>query len=137
VQGTNPPRLRITSYGLNQYVTSKPPFDPANPNAKKTDKVHLIKNPVATVQWVTMAYTGEFAGSDHVHASDWWIDESLPEAPAQLASTQMQTNSVSGAVGTPEARSNYGYLDGHVTPDPFAELYHTPQRNRFDPRFAN
>ena len=134
--GTSPPRLRISSYGLNEFVTPKPPFDPANPGAKKHDKVHLIKNPVATVQWVTMAYGGEFAASDHVHASDWWIDESLPEAPAQLASTQVQTSSVGGAVGTPEARSNYGYLDGHVTADPFADMYHTPTNNRFDPRFA-
>ncbi|MFM9957405.1 MAG: prepilin-type N-terminal cleavage/methylation domain-containing protein [Phycisphaerales bacterium] len=136
VAGTNPARYRISSYGLNEYVTPKPPFDPADANPKKFDKIHLIRNATGTVQWVVMAYTGEFAGSDHVHSSSWWIDESLPEAPASLASTQVQTNAVGGTAGSAEARANYGYLDGHVAAELFSDVYRTPRENRFDPRFA-
>jgi prepilin-type processing-associated H-X9-DG protein len=133
---TNPPRFRISSYGLNEYVTPKRPFDPADPAARPFDKIDRIKNPVATVQWVTMAFTGQFAASDHVHSSEWWIDASLPDAPAALAAEQVQTNAVGGQSGTATARANYGYLDGHVGADGFNDVYQAPQRNRFDPRVA-
>ncbi|MBN8643933.1 MAG: type II secretion system protein [Planctomycetes bacterium] len=136
VPGSSPPRHRVTSYGLNEYVTPKPPFDPADPNPKVYDKAHLIKRPAATVQFLMMAFTGEYAGSDHVHASDWWIDESLPDAPAALASTQMQEDAVGGSPATAGARSNYGFVDGHAATHAFADVYASPTQNRFDPRVS-
>jgi prepilin-type N-terminal cleavage/methylation domain-containing protein/prepilin-type processing-associated H-X9-DG protein len=134
--GTNPPRYRISSYGLNEYVTPKGPFDPANPAARPFDKIDRIKNPVATVQWVTMAFTGSFAASDHVHSSECWSEDWSPDTSASQAAKQVQTNAVGGQEGTAVARANYGYLDGHVGADRFNEVYQTPQRNRFDPRIA-
>lgn len=133
---TSPPRFRVSSYGLNEYVTPKPPFDPANPNPKKHDKIHLIRNPVATAQWVMMAYQGNFSASDHVHASGWWDQDAGPDASAALASVQVQIDAVGPKGGTPQARANYGFLDAHAGPEAFGNMYRTPTDNRFDPRFA-
>lgn len=134
--GTSPARNRVSSYGLNEYVTPKPPFDPANPMRTPVDRLHKVKNPTATSQFVMMAFMGEFAASDHVHSGEWWIDESLPEAPAALASEQVQTNAVAGRTGTAEAKANYGFLDGHAATMTFGEMYESPAVNKFDPRVA-
>ena len=95
-----------------------------------------VKNASNTVHFLHMAGTGSFAGADHVHVENWWIGESHPDAPAILASNQVQTNIVSGKAKSRSARANYGFVDGHVETLTFSEVFTGPDRNRFDPDVA-
>ena len=83
-----------------------------------------------------MAATGSFAGADHVHVENWWIGDSHPDAPPVLASNQVQTNVVSGKQRSSEAKSNYGFVDGHVETRHFFDVYIDPNRNAFNPEVA-
>ena len=58
----------------------------------------------------------------------------LPDAPPVLASNQMQTDIVSGKAASSSAKSNYGFVDGHVETLKFSDVYVHPDRNRFDPK---
>lgn len=136
IPGGGPMRHRVTSYGLNEHVTPRVPFDPLDPRQRAHDNLHRLRAPAATIQWVMMAEEGEFAGADHVHVTNWWIGDFAPEAPAQLAARQMQTNAHGGAAETFEARANYAFLDGHAAMLMLREVYETPRSNKFDPRFA-
>lgn len=130
-------RFRRTSYGLNEHVTPRPPFDPEAGRQWFFDKLHRIPRPSSTVQFVMMAFEGEFAGSDHVHVSNWYSPFLPPEASATLASAMVQVNAHGGpAAPSPEGRSNYSYLDGHAATRAFREVFTDAQNNSFDPRFA-
>ncbi|MCA9243609.1 MAG: hypothetical protein KDA32_06625, partial [Phycisphaerales bacterium] len=91
-----------------------------------------IPQPASTVHFLIMAYEGEFAGADHPHAEEW-IDAPLPPS---VAGQQVQINAVSGLIDRWEARSNWGYLDGHAETVSFSNLMENVYRNRFDPRVA-
>lgn len=126
-------QLRITSYGLNEYVTPRPP----GASGKKFDKVHLVRRTSLTVQFLIMAYEGSFAGADHVHPGGWYLG---PFAPAdhslKIASEQMQTDAHGGPGLTNDARSGYSFLDGHVETHTFREVYESFERNKFKPSSA-
>jgi prepilin-type N-terminal cleavage/methylation domain-containing protein/prepilin-type processing-associated H-X9-DG protein len=140
-------RFRATSYGLNEHVTptwaqTAPPFlQPAN-----FDRIHLIRRPATTVQWLMMASEGPFAGSDHVHSINWWVGDFAPDAPPSIAATMVQIDAHGGErtssdgngnvnFASWQARSNYAFLDGHAETLRFEGVYSGPQRNSFDPRF--
>lgn len=140
-------RFRATSYGLNEHVTptwaqTAPPFlQPAN-----FDRIHLIRRPATTVQWLMMAYEGPFAGSDHVHSINWWVGDFAPDAPPSIAATMVQIDAHGGErtssdgngnvnFASWQARSNYAFLDGHAETLRFEGVYAGPERNSFDPRF--
>ena len=129
-------RFRRTSYGWNNYLSRTHSPDAAIDPTSATDRLSRLKNPARTVHFLHMTATGSFAGADHVHVENWWIGDSHPDAPAILAANQVQTNSVSGAAGTKDAISNYGFVDGHVETLPFYEVFMSPDRNRFDPKIA-
>jgi prepilin-type N-terminal cleavage/methylation domain-containing protein/prepilin-type processing-associated H-X9-DG protein len=134
-------RFRITSYGCNNFLSrSKSPWAALDP-ARAHDRFGRVQNPANTVHFLIMAFEGDFAGSDHVHVENWWND------PPRLASREMQLSAVSGepisdAWDDPQttysqlwnARSNYGFLDGHVAAHSFADVYTNAQINRFDPQ---
>ena len=126
-------QLRITSYGLNEYVTPRPP----GASEIKFDKVHLVPRTSMTVQFLIMAFEGEFAGADHVHPGGWYLG---PFAPADhsvnIASGQMQTDAHGGTTGSTEARSGYAFLDGHVETHSFSQVYESFERNKFNPSSA-
>ncbi len=124
---------RQFSYGLNEYVTPHPSFDPAHPNRLPADNLRKVKNPSATIQFVIMAFEGAFAGADHVHSSDWWIGDFAPDSPPVQAASQVQTNAHGGPEKSWESKSNYAFLDGHALTLPFREVYTSPTVNNFDP----
>lgn len=126
-------RFRLTSYGLNEHVTPRAPIDPFTGRAKGEDNLNRIKHPSSTVQFVIMAFEGEFAGSDHVHVGNWWLGAFAPDAPPGLASGMVETDAHGGGEGEWDARSNYGYLDGHAETNVFRGVYVDFERNRFDP----
>lgn len=130
-------RFRRTSYGRNNYVTRSysPPgaIDPA----KAADRLSRVPDPAATVDFLIMAFEGEFAGSDHVHVEEWWDAGLGPNLPPVQAAKHVQTNAHGGQAKSWTARSNYGFLDGHSENASFAEVYRNPDYfNRFDPEIA-
>lgn len=126
VPGGDASQRRRTSYGLNDYLTTLTPLA-----SQRHTRLHQISDTSNTVHMLAMAYTGSFAGSDHVHATGWFR-ASGPPAHAR-ASDQAQTNSVSGETGAANAVSNYAFLDGHVEQTAFDSLGTGPESNKFNP----
>ncbi|MCH2140137.1 MAG: type II secretion system GspH family protein [Phycisphaerales bacterium] len=135
IEGTTD-RFRRTSYGWNNYMSRTHSPDAAIDPLDVTDRLSRVKNPSKTVHFLHMASTGAYAGADHVHVENWWIGDSHPDAPAVLASNQVETHVVAGEEGTKTAMANYGFVDGHVQTLSFGEVYARPESNRFDPKVA-
>jgi len=127
-------RFRVTSYGLNEHVTPSAPTDPATGKTLGGGVIHRLRNPAETVQWLPMAYAGDYAVSDHVHVINWWIGSFLPDAPASIAASMCQTNTRGGDAGAWSARANYASLDASAGVFRFDEVYRTAEDNRFLPR---
>lgn len=121
-------RRRLTSYGLNDYLTTTAPF-----SVQQHTNLDQIPTPSATVHVLLMATEGEFAGADHVHATGWF---GTAEEAALDAIGQVQMNAVSGDVGKITAVSNWGFLDGHVEQVPFGDLGESRDKNLFNPDAA-
>jgi prepilin-type N-terminal cleavage/methylation domain-containing protein len=139
IPGSAPGARRLTSYGLNELVTGHlaERLDPdGNPYPTTYDRIERVKSPSTTVQFLMMSYTGDFAGSDHVHPDSWYA-AFAPEASPSIAATQSQTNAHAGPPGAWESRSVYGFLDGHAAVMEFRGVYTDFARNMFDPRVAH
>lgn len=128
-------RYRLTSYGLNEMVTPHGIFDPAIGKLLFFDRITRVPAPTDTVQFLVMAFEGEFAGSDHVHSYSWWAPGLEDRSPA-IAATQMQTNTHGGPPAEWGSRSGYGFVDGHAATLRFQDVYQSPDDNAFDPRTA-
>jgi prepilin-type N-terminal cleavage/methylation domain-containing protein/prepilin-type processing-associated H-X9-DG protein len=133
IEGTSD-RFRRTSYGWNNFLSRTHSPDAAIDPQKATDRISRVKHPASVIHFLPMAWSGSFAGADHVHVENWWVNDSLPDAPPVLAANQVQTNVVSGEAGSPSAKANYGFVDGHVETLSFSETYNRPDRNQFDPK---
>jgi prepilin-type N-terminal cleavage/methylation domain-containing protein/prepilin-type processing-associated H-X9-DG protein len=127
---------RWTSYGLNNYTTRQ--FAPGlDPKREPYDRLSKIPNPGATVHFLMMTRGldgSKFAVSDHVHAESW-SDAGAPQAPA-LASKEVEINAHGGARKVPDARANYGFLDGHAKTLTFRDVYRSFDDNNLDPARA-
>lgn len=124
-------RFRQTSYGLNNHLSREfSPWGALDP-ARVTDRLQRVANPAATVHTLCMATTGAYAGADHPHVEEWGEGA----AAASVAGTQVSIASVGGSPA-PDARSNYGFADGHVSTETFGRLYAGEQANAFDPSIA-
>ncbi|MDG1837880.1 MAG: prepilin-type N-terminal cleavage/methylation domain-containing protein [Phycisphaerales bacterium] len=135
IEGTSD-RFRRTSYGWNNYLSrTHSPAAAINP-LDAADCLSRVKNPSNTIHFLHMTGTGSYAGADHVHIENWWISDAHPDAPAVLASNQVETNIVDGEKGSKTAQSNYGFVDGHVETLSFGKAYTSPTSNRFDPEVA-
>lgn len=130
---TGAERYRLTSYGLNEHVTPRPPFDPVAGKAFYHDNLFRLEAPAQTIQWVIMAFEGDFALSDHVHVINWYLGPFAPDASPGIASTMVQIDAHGGPPASNQSRSNYAYLDGHAATATFARVYQGPERNQFDP----
>lgn len=132
---------RVTSYGLNEMVTSHLAgvLDPETnePYPITYDRIDRLPAPHATVQFLIMAFEGPFAATDHVHPYGWWFGDFAPDAPPEVAAGEMQTSAHGGAERSWDARSNYSFLDGHGATLTFREVYTDHTRNAFDPRRAH
>ena len=139
------PPTRWTSYGLNDFLTSKfSAFtDPRFGRIESTRLLRTVLRPTSTVQWVQMVEDDteftqnsrpQYATADHVHALSWGGEGDNPWLTAR---TQVEIAAHGGESGTPEARSNVGFLDGHAKTIKFSEMYEDYYRNLFFPRIAN
>ena len=132
VPGSDPtdPKYRRTSYGLNDYLdVHSAAFEPA------WGRLSGIPRPAATVQFLEMVESGEFAGGDHPHVDTWHFHLD-PDVAPQRAAGQLQTNRHGGDRGSWEARANYGFLDGSARTLAFREVYRAPADNQFNPNVA-
>ena len=122
-------QFRRTSYGVNNYLSEVAPTKPYR-------RLSEVPRPSATVHFLIMAFEGPFAGADHPHVESW-MAPGEPDSPPILAAIQIQTNAHGGQEKSWEARSNYGFLDGHAETLRFRNVYVNPERNNFDPEVAN
>ncbi len=125
-------RFRVTSYGLNQYLTPDPPIDVLTGKARRYDNLWRIAGPARLAQFAIMAFEGANAGNDHFHTVNWYLPFHPAGAP-QLAATDLETNAASGPEASWDSRSNYAFLDGHASTLSFADVYRDPEANAFDP----
>ncbi|MBL9119099.1 MAG: prepilin-type N-terminal cleavage/methylation domain-containing protein [Phycisphaerae bacterium] len=121
--------FRVTSYGLNNFLSRE--FSPASAvdPLLATDRLSKVSSPGATVHMLLMAETGDYAGSDHVHVETW----GGAQQAAIVATVQVSTAAAGGLERTGEARSNWSFLDGHAATLRFGSTYIDQSINRFDP----
>jgi prepilin-type N-terminal cleavage/methylation domain-containing protein len=148
-------QLRRTSYGCNNFLSRTLSPLAAIDSTQGFHRLSQVKNPARTVHFLIMAYTGEFAGADHVHVENWLppIPNVNPAIAAVNAFKEMQLNAVDGpevdrdaiTSGTATAAeigalrastSNYGFLDGSASSLTFTDVFINQQRNRFNPDAA-
>lgn len=124
-------KFRTSSYGINSFLDRD-----LCPWGGPYVKITQVRKTSATIQFLEMACTGDFAGADHPHPENWTGTQA-----ALKASRQVQTNAHGGAAGSGSARSNWTFLDGHAESLRFDEVFRdigdSPNTwNRFDPRVA-
>jgi prepilin-type N-terminal cleavage/methylation domain-containing protein/prepilin-type processing-associated H-X9-DG protein len=130
-------RFRRTSYGCNNYLSrSYSPLAAELGPAAATDRLTSVGNPANTVHFLIMAFDGDFAGADHVHVENWWISDAAPDLPPVAAANHVQTNAAGGKENDWLARSNYGFVDGHVETLAFTDVFRTPDDNKMNPDVA-
>lgn len=123
---------RRTSYGLNNHLAREfSPWAAVDP-AKRTDRLSKIADHAATVQFLLMTPTGEFAGADHPHVEGWG---EAAQAPT-IAAGEVAIASISRDVPNPASTSNWSFVDGHVESAAFGQIYRDPERNRLDPHVS-
>lgn len=135
---------RWTSYGLNDYLTTKGPtyVDPKLGRITHFDRMERVPRPYATVHFLMMTEgTGryadpEYARSDHVHVYEWDGTGVDPAERPRLAAMHMESDAHGGRHGAWEAVANYGYLDGHAETLRFDRVYTDYYDNRFFPPVA-
>lgn len=125
VEGTDD-QYRRTSYGINNYLTQFAPL-------KTYDNIKNIRKPAYTVQFLIMAFEGNFAGSDHTHIENWCPYPPQPDKVPQFASINVQIDAHGGPEKSKQSKSNYGFLDGHAETRQFQEVFTDYEKNSFDP----
>lgn len=123
-------RYRRSSYGRNNFLSAT-----LSPSERPADRLSAVVNPAATVDFLMLAFSGPYGGSDHVHVETWVVPGAPDESPA-LASAQVAIAAVGGPEASWESRANWGFLDGRSATHRFAEVFRSFERNRMDPEVA-
>jgi len=124
---------RQTSYGINSFLAD------VNQNGKNPlggeayNRLDRVRQPTHSVHLLIMAFDGGFATADHPHPEQWDAFGTGGDVVAKIAADQVQTDAHGGTPKTFQARSNYGYLDGHAETNVFSDVYLSETDNRFDP----
>jgi len=118
--------LRNTSYGINSFLDHE-----AVPWGGPYLKINQIRRHSVTIQFVEMAYAGEFAVADHPHIENW-----VGLNPPAIANDQLQINAHGGRPKNRDAVANYGFLDGHAETLRFSDVFNDFKTNKFDPAVA-
>lgn len=118
-------QFRRTSYGINEFLDRD-----LCPWGGPYVKLSQVRRPAATIQFVEMAETGDFAAADHPHV-DLWVGNIPVKASAHLAIARH-----GGKLASWSGRANYTFLDGHAETLAFRDVFESRERNRFDPAVA-
>ncbi len=143
-------RFRRTSYAFNDFLSRRySPYVAIEGAFAADDRLSRVSAAADTVLFVTLAFEGDYAVSDHVHMADLYAPVPPLLLPS-LAAQQIQINAAGGPADGWDARSNYAFLDGSVRTSRFGEVFLPPADldgdgviagaadfvNRFDPRAA-
>lgn len=118
-------RYRRTSYGINNFLDVD-----MVPWGGPYLKIHQVRRPAATIQFIEMTETGEFAGADHPHIDNW--TSNIPFQASRMLATSMH----GGRPRSWESACNYGFLDGHAETLRLSEVFTDFTKNKFDPAVA-
>ena len=113
------PTWRRTSYGINSYVTG---LYTDTSGDQKYQKVTQVPHASQTVHFLLMPETGEYAVEDHGHCENWGVP-GFEDAALTNADKQLWMNAHGGERATWEARSAYGFLDGHAELRTFKQVW--------------
>lgn len=131
LEGTNPPRLRTTSYGINNYVSpTHAPF-----GREPIRRLSQVERPARVVQLGELAEIAPYAGSDHFHVQDFYL-AIAPQISIALIDNQMALGRHGGEPKSWGAQLNFSFLDGHAMTLPISRVYRDPSENLFDPLVA-
>ena len=124
--GTGTPgRFRRTSYGVNNFLDWE-----LCPEGGPYKKITQVRRSSATIQFLEMAYTGDFAAADHPHVENW-----VGNVPFR-ASQHLQTDAHGGPKAHWASKANYGFLDGHAETLTLSDVFRSWQQNKFNPAVA-
>ncbi len=128
---------RRTSYGVNNYLTSKGP-DPT----LGYQRLDSIPRPSGTAHFLIMAFgqglsesDDAYATADHPHAEGWW-NPVYSAVAYPTAAKQVQIDAHGGPPASPDSRTAWGFLDGHAERLPFSRVYASNTQNSMDPAAA-
>ncbi len=122
------PLFRRTSYGMNNYLSRS--YSPAlATGGTPADRLSRVGRPSEVICFGLMAERGAYASSDHPHAEIWGAVSN----PALLAATQLSINAIDRSKPSGSSRSNWSWLDGHVSSLTFDEVFQSSTENRFNP----
>jgi hypothetical protein len=128
IPGTNPPRLRTTSYGINNYVSpTHAPF-----GVKPIVKLTEVSQSSTVIQLAELAETGSYAGSDHLHVQDFYL-AIAPQVTLSLIGKQMPIGRHGGMPQSWDAVLNFSLVDGHAESLSIQRVYTDPANNLFIP----
>jgi prepilin-type processing-associated H-X9-DG protein len=131
VPDCDPPRLRTTSYGINNYVSpTHAPF-----GVEPIRRLSQVLRPARVIQVAELAEVGSYAGADHLHVQDFYL-AAAPQISIALIDLQMPLGRHGGRAKTWEAVLNYSFLDGHAESLAVRNVYTDPTFNLFDPAVA-
>jgi prepilin-type N-terminal cleavage/methylation domain-containing protein/prepilin-type processing-associated H-X9-DG protein len=126
--GTDPPRMRTTSYGINNYVSpTHAPFG-VTPIVKLTQ----VSQSSTVIHMAELAEMGTYAGSDHFHVQDFYL-ALAPQITIALIDKQMPLGRHGGKPQSWDAVLNFSFLDGHAESLPIKKVYTDPVKNLFVP----
>ena len=137
LSGAGPTAIfRRTSYGINDFLDRDlcpwgPNFSPV-PAGGLYVKISQIRRTSVTIQFLEMAYLGEFAAADHPHIENW-AGTNVPASAAK----GVQINAHRGKLPvSKQSVANYGFLDGHAESLRFDDVFRSFTHNKFDPAVA-
>ena len=121
--------FRQTSYAVNVRLDpDRVSTGPADPAFRRVDDV---PRPTEIVHAAVKVFAGPNAVTDHFHPRSW--AHPVHAVIAGFAAGELETAAHGGDPGTLDARSTYGFPDGHAETAAFQDLYPDPTgRNRFD-----
>jgi prepilin-type N-terminal cleavage/methylation domain-containing protein/prepilin-type processing-associated H-X9-DG protein len=123
-----PPVLRKTSYGINNFVS--PTHAPLG--KKPLRRLSQIRRTSSVIQFTELAETGTYAVADHLHVQEFYRPLTPDATPARV-STQMPIGRHGGKPKDWTGVANYSFFDGHAEPLPLDAVYKDPKNNHFDP----
>ncbi len=130
VNNGTPPLYRLTSYGMNNYLSRT--FSPAaaiEGVGAGADALARVPSPSTTVCFLRMVDRGAYASSDHPHVEEWGA---FP-VPATAAASQVQINSIDAGKPGTASRSTWSFVDGHTASAEFSTVFESTAANQFDP----
>ena len=137
INNGSPPLYRLTSYGMNNYLSRTfSPLAALEGAGAGADALSRVRSPESTICFLRMVDRGLYASSDHPHVEEWDPDPSSSADSPSVAASQVQVNSIDQGKPSESSRSSWSFIDGRVQAIEFGRLFETSTSNRFDPAIS-